>query len=151
MLFSLSRIIVDCHLHSKKRSLELLSKLLTEESELDQQIVFTDLLAREKLGSTVICPGVALPHTRIENIQQPMAALLRLYEPINYDDQEEPVQLLIALLLPEHDKQQSLDTLAEVVSLLRNTDLLSQLMSAPNAESLLPLLANSNTNETPTN
>lgn len=141
MLFSLSRIIFDCHLHSKKRSLELLSKLLTEETELDEQTIFTNLLARERLGSTIICPGVALPHTRVEGLEQPVAALLRLYEPVNYDDQEEPVQLLIALLLPEQDKQLCLDTLAQVVALLRDPEQLRQIMAAPNAEALLTLLS----------
>ncbi len=141
-LFSLDRLIIDCHLKSKKRSLELLSKLLTEEPELelDQQQVFADLLAREKLGNTVICPGVALPHARIEGLAAPIAALLRLYEPINYDDQEEPVQLLIGLLLPAQDKQLSLDTLACVVSFLRNPEQFALLMQAQNPEQLLKSL-----------
>lgn len=139
------QVLIDCHIKSKKRALELLSKLITEELEgedLDFQDVLTAFIEREKLGSTTLGHGVALPHARFTQLSQPYAAVIRLYNPINYDDQDDPVQLLVGLIMPDNEslQEQNLLSLKAIVEQLRDPEKLKQLMSLESHAEVFKLL-----------
>ena len=85
-ILSTSHILTDCHIASKKKALEIISKLIAEVLPgISSQTILEGFNAREKLGCTVITPGIAVPHTRIHGVQKPIGAFLSLHETINYD------------------------------------------------------------------
>jgi len=112
-----SRIGCQCDVRSKKKALQTLAELLSDSITADdddtaengdEQDQFTDmdifdaLLARERLGSTSLGHGVALPHSRLANIDEPIAALITLEKGVDYEAvDDEPVDMLFGLLVPE--------------------------------------------------
>ena len=105
---------------SKKRALELASELLsTQFPELDAELVFDALMARERLGSTAVGEGVAIPHCRTEGATRPVAALLRLQEPVDFDAPDDArVDLLLVLVVPAEENDTHLQLLAAAARML---------------------------------
>ena len=114
-----SRVVRDAQVTSKKRALELLSELLAgSDPGLGQSEVFASLLGREKLGSTGLGHGVALPHGRLAGCQRPYGALLLLETPIDFDAVDgEPVDLLFAMVVPEASTDEHLQLLAQLAEM----------------------------------
>ncbi len=123
---------------SKKRVFESVAKIISEDQlSLSYDEIFTHLIGREKLGSTGLGQGIAIPHCRIENCTQPMGTLVTLSEPVDYDSpDDQPVDLIFALLVPQEAQQQHLDTLAEIASLFSQPAFCQQLRAAKDADSL---------------
>jgi len=117
---------------SKKRLFESLARIISDDQpSLSYDEVFSQLIAREKLGSTGLGQGIAIPHCRIAGCGAPLAALLTLAEPIDFDAPDnEPVDLVFALLVPEGEHQRHLDTLAGVARLFSRADFCSGLRGA---------------------
>ena len=104
---------------SKKRALEIISELAAERLGASRQVLFESLLAREKMGSTGIGAGIAIPHGRSDDAFAPTAVLMTFSEPIPFDSiDNQPVDLLFALLVPESDCKQHLKTLSLMASSL---------------------------------
>ncbi|OQY53076.1 MAG: PTS IIA-like nitrogen-regulatory protein PtsN [Candidatus Parabeggiatoa sp. nov. 2] len=105
-----------CHIQatSKKRVLEYFSKLLaTETSELTSHNIFESLLVRERLGSTALGKGVAIPHARVAQCDITLAAFVQLEKGIDFDAlDKQPVDLLFALMVPEKSTEEHLKILA---------------------------------------
>jgi len=144
-LLSPVRIRCDVHCSSKKRLLEIISQELARNSgELDQREIFESLCARERLGSTGLGKGVAIPHGRVKGSLDVQACFIRLKKPLPFDAiDSEPVDLLFALAVPENCSEDHLKLLAQVAELFGNPDLLRQLREADNAKKLLKLLSTS--------
>jgi PTS system nitrogen regulatory IIA component len=104
---------------SKKRALEHLSELLAKNAgRLGWSEIFDSLINREKLGSTGLGKGVALPHGRLEALQNPVCAFLKLEEPVDFDSSDgQPVDLLFALLVPEESTEEHLQILSVIAEL----------------------------------
>jgi PTS system nitrogen regulatory IIA component len=104
---------------NKKRVLEKLSELLAHShAELESTALFQRFVARERLGSTGIGEGIALPHIRLENIQRAYAALLVLDEPIAFDSQDgAPVDIFFALMVPEEATDDHIVLLSNIAQL----------------------------------
>ncbi|HSG87713.1 MAG TPA: PTS sugar transporter subunit IIA [Pseudomonadales bacterium] len=109
---------------SKKRALELASEVLAEKfPELDAGEVFDALMARERLGSTAVGEGVAIPHCRTEGCHDPVAALLRLHEPVDFEAPDgAPVDLLFVLVVPAQENETHLEWLAAAARALNDPD-----------------------------
>jgi PTS system nitrogen regulatory IIA component len=106
-------------------------------------LITDSLFARERLGSTGLGHGVAIPHGRIKGLKAPMAAVLKLAQPIGFDaPDEKPVNLLIFLLVPEAATQKHLEILSEIAELLSDSDTRESLRNAESAEQLHQLIAN---------
>lgn len=109
---------------------------------LGRALVSDSLFARERLGSTGLGHGVAIPHGRIKGLKAPMAAVLQLAAPIGFDAPDgQPVNLLIFLLVPEAATQKHLEILSEIAGLLSDSGLREQLKTAASAEALHDLIA----------
>ncbi|GAA4901643.1 PTS IIA-like nitrogen regulatory protein PtsN [Ferrimonas pelagia] len=110
---------------SKKRALEMISELAASQCpELPQHELFESLMAREKMGSTGIGKGIALPHGRLGRIKHPIAVLLKCAQPIEFDAiDQQPVDLLFALFVPEQEHAQHLATLRTVAGKLSQKEL----------------------------
>ena len=106
-------------------------------------MVADSLFARERLGSTGLGHGVAIPHGRIKGLKSPMAAVFRLAQPIGFDaPDEQSVSLLIFLLVPEASTQKHLEILSEIAELLSDAALRDKLRSSDSADALHHLIAN---------
>lgn len=123
---------------SKKRLLETIAKIVSEDKpSLIYDNVLDQLIAREKLGSTGMGQGIAIPHCRVGDCIEPLGALLTLEESISFDaPDDQPVDLLFILLVPEKAHQQHLDILAEIARLFSQADLCKRLRAARDNRSL---------------
>ena len=116
---------VSCRdgLGSKKRLLEYVSELLANSSpELTQHEIFEALISREKLGSTGLGKGVAIPHGRIASLARPVCAFVRLATPVDFDATDgQPVDLIFTLLVPEDSTEEHLQVLSTIAEIFSNT------------------------------
>ncbi len=138
-LLELERISCNTDAASKKRVLEQLSALLAgSQSELTQTQIFDSLLSRERLGSTGLGHGVAIPHGRVKNTDRTLVALLKLDHGIDYDAiDNQPVDLLFALLVPEQSTDEHLQLLSQLAEMFSDPELINQLRAANDSCGLL--------------
>lgn len=123
---------------SKKRVLEQLSALIAGgQQALNPTDVFDSLLARERLGSTGLGHGVAIPHGRVKNGTVTVGAFIKLQKPIDFDAVDgEPVDLLFGLLVPEQSTQEHLQLLAQLAEMFSDASFVANLRSAESAAEL---------------
>lgn len=136
------RIRLGDHLTSKKKVLERLAALLTTEGRPPgSEQIYEKLLERERLGSTGMSHGIAIPHARIKGLRQPRSAFLRLDQPIDFDALDgQPVDLVFGLLVPEQATEEHLALLAELARLFANSQLCDQVRDARDAAEVRQLL-----------
>ena len=142
-LLSAERIHCDVHSSSKKRLLELISEELARNSDqVSQREIFESLCARERLGSTGLGKGVAIPHGRVKGSRHVQASFIRLRKPLPFDAADgEPVDLLFCLAVPEDCGEDHLKLLAQVAELFSDPQLLRELREAESPGRLLQLLS----------
>ena len=123
---------------SKKRLFETIARIISEDQpSLAYEEVFSQLIAREKLGSTGLGQGIAIPHCRVDACAQPLGTLITLEQAIDFDaPDEQPVDLLFALLVPGEAHQQHLDILANVARLFSQAGFCQQLRAAKDSRAL---------------
>ncbi|MCZ6831467.1 MAG: PTS IIA-like nitrogen regulatory protein PtsN [Gammaproteobacteria bacterium] len=123
---------------SKKRLFESAANLISENhSELTASDVFGSLLAREKLGSTALGDGIAIPHCRISQCIAAVGTLITLEEPIDFDAPDsKPVDILFVLLVPEEAQQEHLTILGGLAELLSNKEFCQGLRDASDSQEL---------------
>jgi PTS system nitrogen regulatory IIA component len=137
-----SQVLVGVEATSKKRAFEEAGLLFENQHGLNRALVTDSLFARERLGSTGLGHAVAIPHGRIKGLKSPMAAVFRLAAPIGFDaPDEQPVRLLIFLLVPEAATQKHLEILSEIAELLSDSALREQIMGSDSAQTLHALVA----------
>jgi PTS system nitrogen regulatory IIA component len=108
---------------------------------LSRALVTDSLFARERLGSTGLGHGVAIPHGRIKGLKSPMAAVFQLAQAIGFDaPDEQAVKLLIFLLVPEAATQKHLEILSEIAEILSNASTRDNMISSATASSLHDLI-----------
>lgn len=142
-ILSAERVLPNVRSQSKKAALEAIAGLLASgEPGLSTGDVFNSLIAREKLGSTGLGHGVALPHGRRRSGDATLAAFVRLDSAIDYDAvDQQPVDLLFALLVPEKSTDEHLQVLAALAERFSNPELLKKLRTEPSAAGMFRLLA----------
>jgi len=123
---------------SKKRLIEHISGFLADAIE-DAQAddIFDRLIAREKLGSTGIGEGIAIPHSRLRECQDTIGALFVLQEPVDFDSiDRKPVDIVFVLLVPEEATEQHLKTLGMLAEKFNQADFRQHLREASSSEEL---------------
>lgn len=123
---------------SKKRVLEHLSHFLNDRMvEVDADELYLGLLARERLGSTGIGEGIAIPHCRMASCHKITGALLKLSDPVDFDAIDgAPVDIVFALIVPEEQNDEHLQVLSAIAELLQEEDVRTQLREANSNEAL---------------
>ena len=142
-LLSAERTACNAVATSKKRAIEMISEMIASATpSLTQGEIFGSLLNRERLGSTGLGHGVAIPHGRLAGTDQPIAALIKLKEGVEYDaPDQQPVDLLFALLVPEKSTEEHLHILALLAEMFADQQLLEKLRAATDVEALLTLVS----------
>ena len=135
---------------SKKRLLEHISELTTRNNpELSPTDVFEALLARERLGSTGMGHGVAVPHARLANLDQAVGCLILLKKPIEYDAiDNQPVQVAFGLIVPEQASDSHLQLLADIAEKMNDAALLKQLVTTNDPKDIYHLITKEGTQQT---
>lgn len=137
----LSHIQLDVELSCKKRLFEHIAQLLATQSGLAANEIFECLNAREKLGTTGLGQGVAIPHGRYSGIEQATGAFIRLKESIEFDAPDhKPVSLVFVLLVPEQATGEHLELLAHLASRFSEKEVREALLSADETETIRHLL-----------
>jgi PTS system nitrogen regulatory IIA component len=134
-------VIAHLRAGSKKQALQELARQAAEIADLDERTVFDALLERERLGTTGVGLGIAIPHAKLPNIDRLYALFARLDQPVDFDAiDEQPVDLMFLLLAPESAGADHLKALARVSRLLRNQTVCEKLSGADSAEAIYALL-----------
>ena len=111
-------VLLDLEATSKKRVFERVGLLFENNQGIARSTVFEALFAREKLGSTGLGHGIAVPHGRIKGLKEAKGAFVRLASPVPFESPDgQPVSLLFVLLVPEHATDQHLQILSELAEL----------------------------------
>lgn len=141
-LLAPGRVLTGASVTSKKRLLELLASLLADGAGSEaERAIFDSLCAREKLGSTGLGQGVAIPHGRSPALVSAVGCFIRLSEPIDFGAPDgQPVDLMFALGVPEHFTHQHLLLLSQLAELFSDSEFTRRLRQAPDSLSLYTLL-----------
>lgn len=137
-LLSVETVVCNPDVGSKKRALEFLAELLAKKSaKADALEIFQHLTERERLGSTSLGHGVALPHARTADSNTAIGAFIKLEQGIDFDSPDnQPTDLLFALMVPEHYTDEHLEILSGLASCFSDDDLCRNLRSSGTSEEL---------------
>ncbi len=117
-ILSANNVVLDLEVSSKKRAFEQAGLIFENNCGIARSMVSDNLFARERLGSTGLGHGVAVPHGRIKGLKAPLAAFVRLKEAIPFESPDgQPVNLLVFLLIPDQVTQQHLEILSEIAEM----------------------------------
>lgn len=140
-LLSLNAVIPNLRSGSKKQSLQDLSKVAAQVTGIDERQVFEVLLERERLGTTGVGNGIAIPHGKLPGLKQLYGVFARLEKPIDFESiDEQPVDLIFLLLAPEGAGADHLKALARVSRLLRDSTFCDKLRGSDSRDAIYALL-----------
>lgn len=136
-LLTPDHVLVEREASSRRRVFDAAAQAFERLHGLPRSDVSDALFTRERLGSTGLGLGVAIPHARLNQLKRPLAVVLRTHHPVDVEAaDDEPVRLFVFLLVPQAAAQQHLALLAEVAELLSDRDQREALMQAPDALAL---------------
>ena len=135
-------IVFSPSVSSKKRALEILSEAIAhQDTNVNKNKVLDALLAREKLGSTGLGNGIAIPHCRLEELDNIFVSILKLEEGVDFEASDEHlVNFLFCLIVPEDADEDHLQLLAGLAELLDNEQLRKSIQESNNASELYQIL-----------
>ena len=146
-ILRLDSIVCDAEAGSKKQLLELLAGLAAEKTGLDERLVLDALIERERLGTTGIGRGVALPHTRLGALKRIFCAFVRT-KPLDFESvDDKPVDLIFLLLVPEEAGADHLKALARLSRLLRSESVATALRQAKDPQSVYTIIEENDTDD----
>ena len=142
-ILSSSRVAAGVAVTSKKRALEEIAKLLAQGAPAVSHVdILNSLAGREKLGSTGLGHGVAIPHGRMPGISASVGAFIRLKHPVDYETHDgQPVDLVFGLLVPQNAAGEHLQHLAAIAEKFSDDEFCAQVRAAPDEAALHALLA----------
>lgn len=141
-LITTDRVVCDSEVTSKKRTLELLGELIAHnQPDLTAREVFDSLIGRERLGSTGLGHGVALPHGRLSQNQEAIGAFVKLKHGVDFDAiDQQPVDMVFALVVPEHFTDEHLKILAYLAEMFSDKAFCEKLRAVDSDQDLYQLL-----------
>ncbi len=127
-------VLLDLDVTSKKRLFEQIGILFENHHQISRSQVFDALFNREKLGSTGLGHGFALPHGRLKGLRDTLCAFIRISGDIPFDSPDgQNVKMAFALLVPEHANEQHLKLLGEIAEMFNDPELRQALLAAVDA------------------
>lgn len=137
-----ANVLLDLQVSSKKRLFEQVGLMFENHNGIARSLVFDSLFARERLGSTGLGQGVAIPHGRIKGLKDALGAFVRLAQPVPFDAPDgKPVTLLFVLLVPEQATEKHLQILSELAQMFSDRALRDAMTGAADAAALHQLIA----------
>lgn len=130
-LLPAANVVIDLDASSKKRVFEQAGLLFENHQGISRSAVFDSLFARERLGSTGLGQGIAIPHGRIKGLKEAAGAFIRLATPVQFDAPDgRPVSMLFVLLVPEQANEQHLQLLSELAQMFSDSRFREALLAA---------------------
>ena len=143
-------ILASLKAPNKKQLLQELSQAMAARVAIDHRVIFETLLKREKLGSTGIGQGIAIPHGKVPSIARVYGLFARLATPVDFESVDgQPVDLVFVLLAPEHAGADHLKALARISRLLRDPAVVAKLRGTDDPEGLYAILTEPAANPAP--
>jgi len=140
-LLPVSNILLDADLTSKKRIFEQAGLLLENNESISRNLIFDSLFAREKLGSTGLGQGVAIPHGRIKGLKAATGAMIRVQNAVPFDSPDgQNVKLIFVLLVPERATDEHLQILSELAQMFCDKSFRERLLGAATPAELQQLI-----------
>ncbi|PIP80644.1 MAG: hypothetical protein COW84_04020 [Gammaproteobacteria bacterium CG22_combo_CG10-13_8_21_14_all_40_8] len=138
-------ITIDLDVHSKKRTIEHVASLISTRCDFCINDILESLILRERLGSTAIGSGIAIPHGRLAHLDKAIATLVLLKEPVDFDAADKmPVRIVFGLIIPEDQSEQHLTLLRSIASIAQDPTALHILNSNKDAHVIFHWLKNRN-------
>ncbi len=132
-----SNIALDVEATSKKRLFEQIGQLFEDHAHIARSVVFDSLFARERLGSTGLGQGIAIPHGRIKGLPRALGAFIRPLQPIPFDAPDgKPVDQVFVLLVPDHATEEHLELLSELAQMFSEKTFRDQVATASDASDI---------------
>ncbi|MBB4005285.1 PTS system nitrogen regulatory IIA component [Aurantimonas endophytica] len=141
MLIEPAAILPGLRANSKKQVLQELAEKAAELTGRPEREIFETILQREKLGSTGVGNGIAIPHGKLEGLDHIVGVFARLSRPVEFDAlDDQPVDLVFLLLAPEGSGADHLKALSKVARLLRNPETVGQIRASRDAGAIYALM-----------
>ncbi len=130
-LLSPDRIFIDTDISSKKRLLEFISNTVADQFDLPQSKIYSTLLDRERLGSTGLGNGFAIPHARLSDLDTTIGCFIRLDQPVKFEAPDnEPVDLVFTIIIPENATDEHLQILSSLAKIFSQAEIRQAIRNA---------------------
>ena len=140
-LLSPQRIFLDTEISSKKKLLELIANIVADQTRLAESLIYNNLLNRERLGSTGLGHGIAVPHARLENLDKTIGCLFRLKEPVNFEAPDnQPVDLVFTIIIPQEATEEHLMILSSLARIFSQTDVCEAIRGATSRDEIVQII-----------
>ena len=134
-------IIMDCDSKSQKNTLEVISNKMAELTSTNKDEIFQKLYEREKLGTTAFGNGIAIPHARVEGIQNAKIIILKLTEAIDFNSIDgNKVDIVMSLFVPNDNNKMHVELLSNIASLLDNQVFREKIRTANTASDVMMII-----------
>ncbi len=134
-------IFIDIEITSKKKLLELIASVVADRSHLSEAAVYSSLLSRERLGSTALGSGFAVPHARLEHLENVLACFLRLKEPVNFEAPDgQPVDLVFTIVIPEEATDEHLVILSSLAKVFSRQEVCEAIRKAASRDEIAKII-----------
>lgn len=135
-----SHVVLDAPYANKKRAFEAIAQLFEDHSKIARSAAYDALFTRERMGSTGLGQGVAIPHGRVKGLKEPLCAVIRLAQAIPFEAPDNaPVKLMVVLMVPENANQKHLDLLGEIATLMSSESFRNDVLNAAEPSDVIRL------------
>ena len=136
-LLSPQNIFIDTEVTSKKKLLELIANIVADRTSLGQSSIYNSLLNRERLGSTGLGQGFAVPHARVADLDRTVGCFFRLIDPVNFESPDsKPVDLVFTIVIPEEATEEHLLILSSLARIFSQEEICQAIRNAANKEEI---------------
>jgi len=136
-LLSPQKIFIDTEVTSKKKLLEMIANIVADRSNLAQSTIYNSLLSRERLGSTGLGKGFAVPHARVPDLNQVIGCFFRLKEPVNFESPDnQPVDLVFTIIIPQEATEEHLLILSSLARIFSRPEVCQAIRDAAGKEEI---------------
>jgi len=136
-LLSPQKIFIDTEVSSKKKLLELIANITADQTRLPESIIYTNLLNRERLGSTGLGQGFAVPHARLPDLEKTVGCFFRLKQPVNFESPDNlPVDLVFTIIIPQEAAEEHLLILSSLARIFSDADICEAIRAATSKEEI---------------
>ncbi len=140
-LLSPERIFINTEITSKKRLLEFIANQVSDQYQLTQATLYNNLLDRERLGSTGLGKGFAVPHARLADLENAIGLFIKLENPINFEAPDnEPVDLVFTIIIPDHATDQHLQTLSALAKVFSQASVCEAIRKASSSDEVVNII-----------
>lgn len=140
-LLSPQTIFLDTEISSKKKLLQLIANIVADRTKLSESSIYSNLLNRERLGSTGLGQGFAVPHARLNDLDKTMACFFRLKQAVNFEAPDnQPVDLVFTIIIPEEATEEHLLILSSLARIFSREEVCDAIRNATNKDEIAQII-----------